>query len=601
MKRIYLFFSLIILLHIPSIVHAQCPSIVCPSDITVNNDSGACGAVVTYSAPVATDPCSSLGDTIYYTGGIVTWTVPAGVTSLTIEARGAEGSFNTSSSIAPGLGAIMIGDFIVNPGDQLKILVGQQYTSTGGNGGGGGTFVTDISNNPLIIAGGGGGSSGGTDSPDKHGQAGTTGGTGAAGGGTGGAGGNGGGIGPSGFQAGAGGGLLTNGADGWTAGSGGQAFIGGGAGANVGFGIGGFGGGGNGSGYVVGGGGGGYSGGGSGGNSSSGVGGGGGSFNGGTNQTNTGGINVGNGLVIINYASSGSLTTTLISGSGSGSTFPVGISTEVYVVDDGLGNTDTCSFTITVNDTESPVFTSCLSDVSSCDSIVNGIAPSATIDNCSASPTITYILSGATVGSGTGDVSGTEFNMGITTVQYIANDSAGNADTCTFNVTIHPVPNVTASSIDSVACITDASIPLSGAPAGGTWSGAGISGNIFSPSLAGVGTHVLIYSFTNVEGCSDSATTTIDVLGCAGFEETSHSIWANVYPNPTSGSIYITLGSNHENIEIAITELNGKKRRVENYINKKEMTLDIGDLSSGVYFLHIMADGHSEVMRIVKK
>jgi len=247
---------------------------------------------------------AAVADTLNYTGSIVTWTVPNGVTVVRIEARGAQGGFNTNSTTSAGLGASMRGDFTVTPGSQLKILVGQQPNTSNGNGGGGGTFVTDSANNPLIIAGGGGGSSQGDDSTNKHGQTGTSGGQGAGGGGLGGTAGSGGSIGASGFQSGAGGGLLTDGANGFAINSGGLSFLNGGGGgtaqapAN-----GGFGGGGSGSSYVVGGGGGGYSGGGSGGNSTAGVGGGGGSYNGGTNQVNTGGANSGNGVVIIETTS----------------------------------------------------------------------------------------------------------------------------------------------------------------------------------------------------------------------------------------------------------------------------------------------------------
>jgi hypothetical protein len=232
-----------------------------------------------------------------YSGTVQVYAVPYDGT-FWIEAAGAEGSNNTSSTIAPGKGAYMGGKFSLNSGTQLNILAGQQRTATSGNGGGGGSFVTLDDNSPLVVAGGGGGSAQGTDSPDKDGQIGTTGGMGAAGGGAGGSAGSGGGVGASGFQSGAGGGLLTNGADGWTGGTGGAAFVNGGSGgtsnapAN-----GGFGGGGSGSSYVVGGGGGGYSGGGSGGNSVAGVGGGGGSFNSGTNQDNQTGVNSGSGYV----------------------------------------------------------------------------------------------------------------------------------------------------------------------------------------------------------------------------------------------------------------------------------------------------------------
>ncbi|MPR36713.1 hypothetical protein [Salmonirosea aquatica] len=85
-------------------------------------------------------------ETFNYSGAIVFWTVPAGVTSLTIEARGAEGGNYPNSDFRPGKGASITGTVAVTPGSQLKILVGQQ--GIGGNGGGGGTFVTDNNNNP---------------------------------------------------------------------------------------------------------------------------------------------------------------------------------------------------------------------------------------------------------------------------------------------------------------------------------------------------------------------------------------------------------------------------------------------------------------------
>ena len=49
--------------------------------------------------------------------------------------------------------------------------------------------------------------------------------------------------------------------------------------------------------------------------------------------------------------------------------------------------------------------------------------------------TLTYELSGATTGSGTGSVNGqVDFNVGLTTVKYKIEDTAGNKDSCTFTV-----------------------------------------------------------------------------------------------------------------------------------------------------------------------
>src|SRR5438067_9575142 len=41
----------------PSDLDNQAPVIVCPADITQNTDTNACGAIVSYTAPVGTDSC----------------------------------------------------------------------------------------------------------------------------------------------------------------------------------------------------------------------------------------------------------------------------------------------------------------------------------------------------------------------------------------------------------------------------------------------------------------------------------------------------------------------------------------------------------------
>jgi len=254
-------------------------------------------------------------DTLNYTGAMQTYTVPAGVTSITIEAYGSQGG--NSSALFGGLGASMQGEFIVTPGQQIDILTGGQPTNN--NGGGGGSFVV-YNGSPLIIAGGGGGAAGdccGGNTDGLPGLVSNSGGTPPYEGCNPGAGGSGGSGGSGGDQAysgsGGGGGFSSNGGDGTASSSGGKSYLNGGAGgdaySNSSFvGLGGYGGGGGGADFYSwvfgsGGGGGGYSGGGGtcAGTNDFGAGGGGGSYNSGTNQNNTSGVQTGNGLVIISY------------------------------------------------------------------------------------------------------------------------------------------------------------------------------------------------------------------------------------------------------------------------------------------------------------
>ncbi|MBL0112712.1 MAG: HYR domain-containing protein [Saprospiraceae bacterium] len=75
-----------------------------------------------------------------------------------------------------------------------------------------------------------------------------------------------------------------------------------------------------------------------------------------------------------------------------------------------------------------------LDSLGRCKAIVTGLVPIAT-DNCPMLG-VNYTLSGATIGNGIADASGTLFMTGITTVHYIAIDMAGNTDTCSFTVNI---------------------------------------------------------------------------------------------------------------------------------------------------------------------
>ncbi len=95
---------------------------------------------------------------------------------------------------------------------------------------------------------------------------------------------------------------------------------------------------------------------------------------------------------------------------------------------------------LTLQDNSNPTIT-CLNDqtiaapIGASQVVVNNIAANAT-DDCGA-PIITYSLSGATTGSGTEDASGTNFQVGVTTVTYTATDGSGNSVNCSFTVTVN--------------------------------------------------------------------------------------------------------------------------------------------------------------------
>ncbi|MCF8465744.1 MAG: T9SS type A sorting domain-containing protein [Flavobacteriales bacterium] len=91
-----------------------------------------------------------------------------------------------------------------------------------------------------------------------------------------------------------------------------------------------------------------------------------------------------------------------------------------------------------------------------------------------------------------------------------------NGCTASANVTIafNALPVVSFTGLVASYCVDRTTpVPLTGTPAGGTFSGLGISGNAFVPSVAGVGTIILTYTYTDINGCTDSETQSVDVNG----------------------------------------------------------------------------------------
>jgi len=155
-----------------------------------------------------------------------------------------------------------------------------------------------------------------------------------------------------------------------------------------------------------------------------------------------------------------------------------------------------------------------------------------TVNNCTAPCTSSITPGGPTTFCAGGNVTLTA-SVGVSwlwsngaTTQSITVSSNGSysvavtdANNCTSNapavsVTVNPLPTVTLSQFSSV-CNTAAAFALSGgSPAGGTYSGTGVSGGQFNPATAGVGTFTITYSYTNANNCTATANQPITVTNC---------------------------------------------------------------------------------------
>ena len=127
-------------------------------------------------------------------------------------------------------------------------------------------------------------------------------------------------------------------------------------------------------------------------------------------------------------------TTTQSAGLASSAFYPVGTTTNTFLVTDAAGNTATCSFTVTVNDNENPVIT-CPANITQtadpgvCEAVVTYNVSSS--DNCP----------GEMIMQTAGLASGSAFPVGTTTNSFTVTDASGNTAICSFDVTVNDNEN----------------------------------------------------------------------------------------------------------------------------------------------------------------
>ena len=140
-------------------------------------------------------------------------------------------------------------------------------------------------------------------------------------------------------------------------------------------------------------------------------------------------------------------------------------------------------------------------------------APSVTLgafsDVCSNTGTFA-LTGGSPVGgtySGTG-VTGTNFDptVGTQNITYAYTDVNSCSNSAVSTILVNTAPSVTLGAFSDVCSNTGTFALTGGSPVGGTYSGTGVTGTNFDPT---VGTQNITYAYTDVNSCSNSAVSTI--------------------------------------------------------------------------------------------
>ncbi len=172
------------------------------------------------------------------------------------------------------------------------------------------------------------------------------------------------------------------------------------------------------------------------------------------------------------------------------------------------------------------------------------------------------------------------------TIVYTYSDGIGCSNSATNQIVVLAFPSVSISNLGTFYCTNFHSLSLNGNPAGGTFSGPGVNGNLFSPMLAGVGTHVITYSYSAPNGCSDVYSQTVVVDECSYIDNNENVNKINIYPNPSNGKFNIEISGTGMS-DVSVYSIYGSQLQKFNIIKGERQIIDVSYLSSGIYFIKI--------------
>jgi hypothetical protein len=183
-----------------------------------------------------------------------------------------------------------------------------------------------------------------------------------------------------------------------------------------------------------------------------------------------------------------------------------------------------------------------------------------------------------------------------------ANGCVDSTAVLTVNDPAAPVVTYTEAA-DTICQSTTAPFALGVAsPAGGTFSGPGVTANTFDPAQASIGWNLITYTYTDsLTNCSSTAVDSIFVDVCTGISAVNSVTEVNVYPNPTDGAINLNFVADAGDVVVTITDASGRTVYMssENNVTAGTVKQIQIDEASGIYLLHVNGSELNYTQRIV--
>jgi hypothetical protein len=142
---------------------------------------------------------------------------------------------------------------------------------------------------------------------------------------------------------------------------------------------------------------------------------------------------------------------------------------------------------------------------------------------------------------------------------------------------------------------------LTATPAGGTYSGTGVSGNIFYPDSATGGPNLISYTYQDQYGCISTATRTYYLLYPEGVSGIALANAISLYPNPANDLLTAQsdLFSSNDSRPIVV-DIAGQSIPVPADVDNNRIILHTGSLSAGMYMVKFTISGSVVTKKFIK-
>jgi len=209
----------------------------------------------------------------------------------------------------------------------------------------------------------------------------------------------------------------------------------------------------------------------------------------------------------------------------------------------------------------------------------------------------TYAWSGSSVSGAMISVSPSS----NTSYTVIATNNFACTGSAVVNVSVNPAPPVAITSNDTDALVCEEDVT--------TLTGAGaLSYQWNSPISVLMGAQVQVSPQTTVtytlvgtdaNGCKGTATYELNVTECVGLKDVSATASGiKLYPNPTSGEFIVDTKFKTE-WTLEVTDLTGRLLLTQTS-NIGKVNVNLNTFANGVYYVKVVSDQQTEVIKIVK-